>query len=202
MPTTTSPAARAFTGHRAADYRRDPAVISSRMMPAVGDFPSTTTLPNLRKYRRRTASLGGAKRSHSLYPSSSGAAARRLLAVRSSQRREAYRQPHQRGWSIRSLALVGFHAGSGNRRTGGSRAPILENSRSRRAWPSRQVLTGHPDEGAGEVREAGRRRLVGQDARVELLRQPVPVAHPRPDRRSGAARSPPRRGDARDCPPG
>ncbi len=41
---------------------------------------------------------------------------------------------------------------------------------------SRHVLTGHPHERSGKVRQSRGRGFVGEDTRVELLRQPLPGA--------------------------
>jgi hypothetical protein len=41
---------------------------------------------------------------------------------------------------------------------------------------ARYVLAGHADERAGEVGQARRRRLVREDARVEVFGQPAPGA--------------------------
>src|SRR6185436_18537579 len=43
-------------------------------------------------------------------------------------------------------------------------------------WPcgTREILTGHSDERAGEIRESRRGRFVRENACIELLRHPLP----------------------------
>src|SRR6188472_2268587 len=53
---------------------------------------------------------------------------------------------------------------------------VLEPVEVRRHRRSREILTRHSDEGPGKVREARCAGLIRKDARVELLRQPLPRA--------------------------
>src|SRR5688572_19040301 len=77
--------------------------------------------------------------------------------------------------TAKSSRLSAVCGGAGKRIRPIASLLVSEEVEVSRAGSAGHVLAGHADEGAGEIRRPRRSRFVGENAGIELLRQPSPV---------------------------